>query len=284
MELGKQDADDFTLLRNVRDRLSALADVAERAAAAIAVNDEEKTRVLVSDMRRARSALGTAEARASGSRAPSTAEGVGLLVELRELFDRAQTAQNSVLQWIQRPRGAESDLLQSAEGVRRLADSLLPFLWDLEFDLLLIVGAGSAQLVTEIMHRGQKRVIVYSSEDPKIFPANAHVISDHESARKMLLELHNPPPTQMAWKHLPDDAITSEDREGLVKTIRGTAEELLANMFTAQLLGEAWVTQGIMNLPHVAANPSIAALKGAFQGKPAVVIAPGLRSTRIFIF
>ncbi|NOT29294.1 MAG: DUF115 domain-containing protein, partial [Planctomycetes bacterium] len=39
--------------------------------------------------------------------------------------------------------------------------------------------------------------------------------------------------------------------------------------------GTTWLTQGLANLPALCANPSIDTLRGAFAGKPAVLVSPG---------
>ncbi len=200
------------LLADLHQRLESLADIADKLRTAIAIEDEEAVSKLLDMSRTQHAALGEANARMA--ELPPSEEGLAKMRQMWDFMQRVRLGDDAAKAWMERPMPPESDLLRSKEGIRRLADNLLPHAWDKEHDILLLVGKGSVPLCTELLARGQKRVLVYfpvgCTTDSDELPADVVVVQSAVELRNAAMSFPGDVPRHFTTKVMPDEQVNQD--------------------------------------------------------------------------
>jgi len=266
------------LLGEVCDHLEALADALDRMRDAMDRGaDEAAVRQQVDATRLARARLQKAQALARSAQPPQSAEGLEVMKRLKAGTDRIRLGELALQQWLARPLPGLDELLAHPDGPARLVDHLLLPGWNPDYDVVVLMGADTAPLATDLAARGNRRILVMlrDDEDPAGFPPRAFVVGSVDELLGTLQEFTDPFPLRLVGKHLRDWSYTVEEAQELQTSMTDLLERCLAMQTTMKNFGPLWSRQGMRNLPQIARWPSVASLRGPLQGKPIVLVAPG---------
>jgi len=156
-----------------------------------------------------------------------------------------------------------------------MTDLQLPADWDLQRDLLILLGGGSAALARDLRARGQERLVVVAPRAVDGLPADVPQVSSPREILHPVVAMNGGAPTRFVVHQLPDPWADGARRDAAILATREAVRSRHAQRQTLDRNGATWARQGLANLRAVAANPSIAALKGSLAGRTAFVCAPG---------
>jgi hypothetical protein len=194
------------------------------------------------------------------------------MYDVRQLLVGARYAEAAMQRWLARGLPGDAALLGSPLGVATLADALLPAVWDFDTDLLVLAGAGLEPVAELLADLGQRRIAILAG-DPARRPAAAIAAEDVDELTCAVRTLVPVAPAQMVMHGAPgvDPDLVRRGAEA----VRLALSDLRIHRNTVRAFSRAWIDQGAANLAALARWPSIAALDGAFAGRPMVIIAPG---------
>ncbi len=143
--------------------------------------------------------------------------------------------------------------------------------WDLGLDALVLAGEGARLTLDHLLAQGHHRLLVYLPESSTERPdPRVHTVRSQSELWLGLLSL-TPAPRNVILRRVPGGGISSE----LHRALGNTIQELAFNRATAAEKGETWVRNCLRNMRHLAARPAIGVLKGAFAGRPCVIVSAG---------
>ena len=271
--------DGLAALSELCDRLDAFADVAEQIASAAGRGaDTGELRGLVDRSRPLRLRLQGAQEAMKGAEVPRTREALSLMQRLRDATARTKPGEVALLRWLNRPEPTPTDVIAGAGGApAALVDRLLLPAWDPDGDVVLLLGADTAELARDLAARGQRRLIglLRDDEDDRSFPPGAFVVRSADELSDTIQGFSDPFPRSLVARQLGDWRLDDAARAELVTDLRDGLEQKLAVQNTARKFGRLWTEQGMANLRHIARWPSVAALRGRLAGVPMVLVAPG---------
>ncbi|MBI4509590.1 MAG: motility associated factor glycosyltransferase family protein [Deltaproteobacteria bacterium] len=261
----------------VHERLRSLAILADQVKKAVHHADYRIIRPLVHRFRKERAELGDVRDKLGSAPPPMTPRGIETLVQMREFTERIRLGEEAAKAWFQRPLPPDEELLETQEGIELMVDVLLPPTWDVEKDVVVLLGTGGERVAAELVARGQKRLLIYLvGEDPSGgYPDEAIVIRNLIDLRNAVITYPGAMPDHSTSKKLPDPRVSKELLSEVSDMVREALQALRVRRNTLDAFGEVWVLQGIQNFPSIASWPSIEALRSQFKGIPAVIIAPG---------
>lgn len=258
----------------IRTRLSSLAEAGVIARRAVELGDGRALRAQVHTMRGLRAALARDQRRAP--EIPNTPAGVELLAMLGPLRQHAMEATQIADIWLRRELPDEATLRQTPEGYLTLAERLLPAVWDVEIDLVALIGPGGEAMADALAAYGQRRIIMYVPEGfdaPQALPPQAVVVrSQAELGEVGRLLASRMPERMVAWRTGPE---TSPQAFGAIREqIQQALAAATVERNTLETFGDLWLKQALANVPAIASLPPFAA-NGQLAGVPIVVVAPG---------
>ena len=258
----------------IRVRLAALAEAGDLARRAADAGDGRAQRAQVHAMRGLRAALARDQQRAP--KIPSSPVGVELVAALGSLRQRASAATQIADIWHRRQLPAETTLRQSADGYLTLAERLLPQVWDIEIDLVALIGPGGEAMAHALAAYGQRRIVVYVPEGfaaPDALPSQAIVVrTQAELAQVGRLLSARMPERLVTWRTGPET--TPQAFAAIRAQLEGALAAATVDRNTLHAFGDLWLKQGLANVPAIASLPSFAA-SGKLAGVPMVIVAPG---------
>jgi len=154
--------------------------------------------------------------------------------------------------------------------------SVLPQGWQIDRDVLVLVGADQAGVAALFKAHGQQRIVSYLPPGAT-GPANdaAVEIRDHGSLREYVAGLTGVGPQLASVNAITgadvDPGLVSELSEVLGKALR--AWQMGRN--TVDESGALWLDQMVQNMARLARLPSVDELTGTFSGRPCVIVSPG---------
>lgn len=251
-------------LRLINERLEALADLYERACAAIDAHNSVLGQELTRESKLLHASVN--ELNAAQRAAPPPGIRPEHVARMRVATSRVQ-AGNLALQ----------TRLESATSAQESVRSRLPENWDFEVDILLVEGRGCAHLVHQLIALGQMRLFLYLPGDGEVEDVDPgatilRTIPEFAVAISTLQGLA--PRSRTRWR-LNDPAVTEELHEEAGRVFGREVQKLATAKATVDLMGPLWALQGAANLANVASLPSISALRDAFRGKPCLLVSPG---------
>lgn len=233
--------------------------------------DEPGTRKAVDHLRLLQAKLGTVDqaARAVVDTLPEDQQ-----QPLKEALSDIKAAEQFVRTWSKRYQGMASaeELSKSSEGRHAILDYTLPLDWNFEGDVFIVFDDTELLFATELLERGQKRILFVGAEKPAgdtllaVEQANSAV-----ELRSYFMKLTNPAPVRLSFI-APQD---TPDREGIWRDIKHAFTLARSNFQTQKALGGAWMTQGLKNLDSIAKSSNLAGLKTGLSGLPVIIISPG---------
>jgi hypothetical protein len=163
-------------------------------------------------------------------------------------------------------------MLESATAPGAKAEALgtlrLPADFSREQDVLVLAGAGAVEWLSELSRVGVERVLVYAPSE--VAPAAGRIAARPSDVIAKLLDFQ-PTARRITLQRLPQGGVTDAQFEELAKIIQNGG----MNRATFATSGATWVKHAFANLPYLGVSPSIDCLKGAFAGKPCVLVSPG---------
>jgi hypothetical protein len=251
--------------------LNQMAQASQDALCAGIAGDEPGTRQAVDRLRLLQAKLGTVDqaARTVLDKLPQNQQH-----PLREVLGHIQAAKEFIGSWTKRYQGIAKfdDLAKSVEGRHAILDYTLPLDWNFEGDVFLLFDEADLAFESELLERGQKRILFVGPE--KLSDDEAGRIQSANSAtalRTYFMQLTNPAPVRLSYL-APRNA---SDREAIWHDIKHAFTLAHSNAHTSKVLGSAWMTQGLQNLDAIAQSANLAALKPSLKGLPIVIISPG---------
>jgi len=151
----------------------------------------------------------------------------------------------------------------------------LPTGWDFGRDLAVLVGGAAAALGAWFESRGQVRLLVVATEDVPGLPPNAVRVGSEPDLVLEILRLDGALPAHVVVQRTPDPWATAERHREVAEWLTRALLSRRVQAETVARSGAIWLLQGLENLAHLAEHASIAPLRGAFRGRPAVLVSPG---------
>lgn len=263
------------------------AEAAYRAVLAITQNQEALARSAVDELRFLRSLITTGEPHRSGPEELINPTAISLQC-MRMALDALRECDAVILAWHQQnlawvPSG-ECSL--NALSWQRLIDNALPTAWNFEADLLLVHGAPEPGLLNALRERGQRRVVVMAAAAETLLPMQGFegfVGNDAAALSAFTERLSKPYPKTYAEINARCGPATAVNEGEAKRTARVTLVDRIHKSMTAnwvnhhthRLFAQRWVQQGVANIPTVARHANLRVQKDRFNGKPAILIAPG---------
>lgn len=251
--------------------LGQMGQASQDALRAGMAGDETSTRKAVDRLRLFKAKLGTVDqaAREVVDTLPKNQQ-----QPLQDALSHIRAAEQFVRTWSKRYQGMASveDLSKSSEGRHAVLDYTLPLDWNFEGDIFIVFDDSELLFASELLERGQKRILFVSSEKPASdkFSEVEHA-SNAVDLRIYFLKLTNPLPVRLSFIATHE----TPDRESIWQDIKHAFTLAHSNFHTHKALGGAWMTQGLKNLDAIAKSANLAALKPSLKGLPVIIISPG---------
>jgi len=195
-----------------------------------------------------------------------------------EIFRNAEAV---VHDWIT----ANGDAVGAGESVspeeywQRNIDLLLPALWDFEADVFVVKGDYDASLMAVLQLRQQKRVLFAGAEAPgreaESAPVGCSFVETQQQLLAYVAALEAPLPFRFSYLTLKNEHADLPDAEGFNATLEKAVMSRWMDWNTRNTYSRRWIDQGLKNLPLFAHGKNLKELDGLFEGKPAILIAPG---------
>lgn len=248
-----------------RDLLAEVGALGANLAGAIASEDTVGAIATTMQLRTARAALARVEVPAEIA---GTQHELSAIAEVAELVENARAAELVMEQWLARPLPGDAALLGSALGIAVIADAMLPAVWDLATELVVLVGDEVAPVAELLADLGQRRIIRLGTA-----PGVGIGVETVDELVTAMRTLSPNPPSQVAVRGAPSA------RPELVSEVAERAQTTLADLRihrnTVHAFSRTWIEQGARNLAAIARTPSIETVGQAFAKLPMVIVAPG---------
>ncbi|MEZ4365255.1 MAG: 6-hydroxymethylpterin diphosphokinase MptE-like protein [Kofleriaceae bacterium] len=202
-------------------------------------------------------------------------EGLRALQALAGPRADARLAEQAFDRWLARPVAGDRELLRTPLGVATIADRLLPAVWDVATDLVVLVGAELGAVAGMLGALGQRRVValVAADADAGGYPPEVIVCRDLRELVAAIRTMDPCAPERLAVRAgLDVDAATAEDA---LARVREALADLRIHRNTIEAFSPTWIAQGAANLPALARHPTIDAIGDRLAGRPLVIVAPG---------
>jgi hypothetical protein len=196
---------------------------------------------------------------------------------LRGCTARVRHADERLAQWIKdRSAPQEDPEAIAARAIDGLFKGLDPREWNLQRDLILVLGSGR-HVVNNILSHGHRRVVVFCAKGHAA-PGLPEEVKRIESVAELSADFKSyldPKPKRIRLVDMSDGGL-SDDLRGEVRAVASRALAAInAVENTIRFFSERWVLQGIENLPDVARLPTTDALANALPKQPAVIVSAG---------
>lgn len=254
--------------------LSLQARDSDNALAAAGTGDEPTTRKWVDKIRVLRSKLQDVP-----HDAHQQLEGLSpkAKAEIQSDLSHIQRADSFIPAWCQRYAQITSyeELCKTPDGRNAHIDHVLPMAWDFEKDIVVLASAQQLGFAQELIERGQKRIIAINIDLPlgSTLPLGVELKNSKEDLRHYLLHIKRPFPVRITALH--PDIVQDGKNPVSWDDIKQVFTLFLTNQKTSRTFGDRWLTQGIINLPEIAASSHLTALGSSLKGLPFIIIAPG---------
>ncbi len=250
--------------------LSQMAQASQAALNAGALGNEDDTRSAVDTLRRLQAKLNNIDGavRSVLNALPSEFQ-AGIQKDLTNIKD----AEPFVRNWCQRYRDLLplETLIQTEEGCQGVLDYALPLDWNFDTDVFILFGTEELVFNQELTKRGQNRILEVAGKPIEVDRENLASGLDARQIKDYFAKLQAPKPARVAM--IAESNKTKYHKEWDV--IQHELTLSISNSYTAELYGQSWLTQGIINLPNIARSMNMAALKNALNGLPIIIISPG---------
>ncbi len=157
--------------------------------------------------------------------------------------------------------------MTTGEERRARPGLVLPPGWDAQRDVLLWIGASGPGLPAGA------RVFRVPAGAEREERDGVRLVRTGAELFQAVLSLPGTAPAH-ALVHRTAEAPPELQRE-LATLLKNALRARAMQQKTLQEAGPTWLLQGLANLPALAAHPTIAALRGAFAGRPCVLVSPG---------
>ncbi len=249
-----------------RDLLGDVGQLGKGLRGAIAADDVVGAVATMFELRRTRAAIARVEAPAQLA---GDVDASAALAEVKARLPEARAAEAAMATWLARPLPGDARLLGSPLGIAVLADVMLPAVWDFETDVVILAGGGLEPVASLIANLGQRRIIMH---DGGAVAGTISTVSRDEIA--LAVRTMTPvAPTRFVVRGAL--GVPAETLSDLAEAVRAALSDMRIQRNTVQAFSRTWIEQGAKNLPAIARWPSVAALDGAFAGKPMIIVAPG---------
>ena len=154
---------------------------------------------------------------------------------------------------------------------------LLPPTWDVDRDILLIVGEGAAQIAKPFLSYGLKRVWVMTPAplSPETGPSGATTLHSRGALHRAIQTMPGEAAGTLALLRTPACSIPQSD----TRAIRSLAMSLLkrkpANEHIHSGLAPLWAMNGLANLVQVGRRPLVSDLDDDLAGVPLIIVGAG---------
>ena len=251
-------------LTSWRDLLAELGALGEVLADAIESDDTVRAIATMVQLRTARSALARVEAPAELA---GTQGELATMAEVAALVGRAGLAEAMMERWLARPLPADTLLLGSALGIAVLAESVLPPVWDLGTDLVVLVG-------DEVpLSRRCSPISASAGSSPGLADGHGIRVETSDELATAIRTLSPNPPSQLVVRGGPGEQ--ADHVSAIADRSRAALADLRIHRNTVHAFSRTWIEQGAANLAAIARVPSIETVGRAFANLPMIIVAPG---------
>ena len=163
------------------------------------------------------------------------------------------------------------------QAARAQVAQLLPSTWDVERDVLLVVGEGAGQVASVFLDYGLKRVWVLTPAPlvPEPVPDRAPSLKSRGDLHRAIQTMQGDVPETLALLRTPRCSLPVSETQ----SIRALAMSLLkrkpANEHIHDGLAPMWAVNGLANLPHVGSRPLVSDVEMRFAGVPMIIVGAG---------
>ncbi|MCB9558237.1 MAG: DUF115 domain-containing protein [Deltaproteobacteria bacterium] len=248
----------MTAFLRLAETLEKLADRLDEACAAIDAGQRAQVFELLQQSAARKAEI--AELQAHRSR-PKPGEQQALAPRVRAATARIARA-NDMLERFQQAEQAAEQWLSASH-------------WNIERDILILVGDGALLDCRALIARGQKRIFVLGDQQVADWPTGAQRVA---SLRELIdrLQLLEPPfPSHATTRAASGAQLPTGQCEQISAAVDQCLRSRKTRDRTVAGFGEHWVTQGLSNLDALARLPSMTVTKDAFFDVPCVLVGPG---------
>jgi hypothetical protein len=171
------------------------------------------------------------------------------------------------------------EIVTPEEYWNRNIDLLLPALWDFETDVFVVKGDHDATLMSVLQARQQKRVLFVGQENEEAQAEAVLVgcsfIQSQEQLLAYVAALVAPLPTRFCYLTLSNERLDLPGAEGFNTLLEKAVMGRWMDLNTRSAYSRRWIDQGLKNLPLFTHGKNLKELDGHFEGRPAILIAPG---------
>lgn len=255
--------------------MTSLSDHLEACVAAFRAGDLDAARTALDAGRHERARLMRMRS-LSAEGIPETADEISAMRQVGKLAKAIGGADEFLGQVIlEHTDHANADELSAAEETHRLIDRALPNSWDLDRDLVVLVGRKALAFYEVLTARGYRRVLVLQESGPQAVDGESEapgVSLSLDEARTKLEDFKEHPPFQL---RLITAGQSVHDSQEVARKIQVWLASLNAGRQTQINFGQSWAMNCIANIPQLLQSTSLQTLQGRFQNLPCVVVAPG---------
>ncbi len=240
-----------------RDQLAELGGLGNALRAAVLSDDVVAAIAAAVRIRQLRAELAPAD---DGELA-WTSDQLAALADVAELIAPARAADSMLARWLARPLPGDAALLATPLGIATLADAMLPEVWDLARDVVVLVGDALAPVADVLADIGQRRIVRFAADRP---------LAELNVAIRTVQQC---PPGRMVVRT--ELGVAPDVAAAIARTVEQAISDLRIQRNTVATVSRTWVDQGLANLPALARWPSIAQVGDRLRGLPLAIVAPG---------
>ena len=151
----------------------------------------------------------------------------------------------------------------------------LPADWNLDEDLLVLMGAGAEMQLASWRKLGIKRGLAIIPEGTPSRQIEGVTVAKRIEELKPFVWATNTPFRRISMRLTNDGGVDKTAASLWLTTLGSIAEEHRSFHQTMAHLGHLWAGNGLMNAPHVAESPMIGDYREVFKGVPMIVVGAG---------
>lgn len=201
-----------------------------------------------------------------------------IIVCALNIFREAESVVNEWMDGNGRAIG-EGFFVSPDEYWNRNIDLLLPKLWSFDSDIFVVRGKFDLVLFNSLKSRGQKRILFVgfnrSEYDDMVDISDCSFVEGLEDLPVYIDSLKAPLPFRFSYLILASDCADVASVESFKAVLEKSVMTLWMDLNTRKSYSRRWIDQAVRNIPLVIKGKDLAELDGRFNGRPAILVAPG---------
>jgi hypothetical protein len=154
---------------------------------------------------------------------------------------------------------------------------LLPQGWNLQTDVLLIVGEGAGPISDVFIRHGCQRVFAMlpNRHPTQATTTGAVTVHTRGELHRAIQTMAGPPPTNFAMVRTPSCSLPKKNTAELHSLTTNFLKSRRAQQHIQDALGPKWAKNCLSNLAHIGKLPTVTDLGQAFENLPLIIVGAG---------